>query len=126
MTDLGIAGIGVDMVEIKRVVHACEKEHFVKRIFTEKEQKQFDSGMRRAASDFAGKEAVVKVLGTGFCGIDAADIAILRRDNGAPYVELSGNALKKADLLGISYIHISITNTDELATAFAVGIKGER
>ena len=29
-----IAGIGVDTVEISRVAKACEREHFVNRIFT--------------------------------------------------------------------------------------------
>ena len=33
-----ILGIGVDSIEISRVVKAMEKEHFVHRIFTEKEQ----------------------------------------------------------------------------------------
>lgn len=33
-----ILGIGVDSIEISRVVKAMEKEHFVHRIFTEKER----------------------------------------------------------------------------------------
>ncbi len=53
-----IVGIGVDSVEIGRVRKACERDHFVKRIFTEAEIRQFDSRKIRAASDFAGKEAV--------------------------------------------------------------------
>ena len=54
-----IVGIGVDMIEIGRVIHACEREHFLKKIFSEREIQQMDVGKRRAASDFAGKEAVV-------------------------------------------------------------------
>lgn len=125
MQQTSIAGIGVDTVEIARVVKACRRPHFINRIFTEEEQKQFDSEMRRAASDFAGKEAVVKVFGTGFNGVEAGEIAILRKENGAPYVKLTGKALALARRLEIAHIQISITNTDELATAFAVGVRKE-
>lgn len=125
MQETSIAGIGVDTVEIARVVKACQRPRFRNQIFTEKEQKQFDSKLRRAASDFAGKEAVVKVFGTGFNGVEAREIAILRRENGAPYVELTGKASALAKSLKITEIHISITNTDELATAFAIGIRKE-
>lgn len=120
-----VVGIGVDTIEISRVVRACEREHFVNRIFTRGEQEQFDAKKRRAASDFAGKEAVVKVFGTGFSEMEANEIAILRKDTGAPYVELYGRAKQKAAELGIETVLISITNTKELATAFAVGTRGE-
>ena len=61
-----------------------EKEHFVHRIFTEKERAEMEHAKRRGASDFAGKEAVVKAFGTGFAGIDACEVEILRRESGAP------------------------------------------
>ena len=115
-----IIGIGVDSIEIERVIKACQKEHFVKRIFSKREIEQFDKSKRRAASDFSGKEAVLKTFKTGFLGIDAKDVEILRNEDGAPYVELSGNAKKKADELNIKKIHISITNTKEIVTSFAI------
>lgn len=121
-----IVGIGVDTAELDRVARACQRQHFVDRVFTPEEQAQFDSRGRRAASDFAGKEAVVKVFGTGFAGISASEISILRNEAGAPYVELHGRAKDKAGELGIDHIFISITNTKEVATAFAVGVRGER
>lgn len=79
-----ILGIGVDSIEISRVVKAMEKEHFVHRIFTEKERAEMEHAKRRGASDFAGKEAVVKAFGTGFAGIDACEVEILRRESGRP------------------------------------------
>ena len=51
-----ILGIGVDSIEISRVVKAMEKEHFVHRIFTEKERAEMEHAKRRGASDFAGKK----------------------------------------------------------------------
>ena len=119
-----IVGIGVDSIEISRVVKAMEKEHFLHRIFTEREISQLDSSKRRGASDFAGKEAVVKALGTGFDGMEAGDIEILRNDKGAPYVVLQGKAKAYADQLGIDEWKISVTNTKELATAFVVALSG--
>lgn len=115
-----IVGIGLDSIEISRVVKAMEKEHFVHRIFTEREIAQLDSSKRRGASDFAGKEAVVKALGTGFAGIEAREVEILRNEKGAPYVRLHGAAKEKAEELGIVDWKISITNTKELAMAYVV------
>lgn len=117
-----IIGIGVDSIEISRVQKAMEKEHFVHRIFTEKEIEQMDSTKRRGASDFAGKEAVVKALGTGFIGIGALEVEILRDDKGAPYVILYGAAKELSERKGITDWKISITNTKEIATAFVVAI----
>ena len=54
-----ILGVGIDAVEISRVQKSCEKEHFQNRVFTAAEIGQFDKRKVRAASDFAGKEAVV-------------------------------------------------------------------
>ncbi len=116
-----IIGVGVDAVEISRVLHSCERSHFTERIFTKDEIAQFDRRKIRAASDFAGKEAVVKVFGTGFAGCEPSEIEILRNDKGAPYVKLYGGARKIAENLGITNIKISITNTSDTATAFAVG-----
>lgn len=120
-----ILGVGVDAVEISRVQRSCEKGHFQSHIFTEAEIAQFDKRKVRAASDFAGKEAVVKVFGTGFSGCFPRDIEILRNEKGAPYVNLYRGAKEIAEELGITSIQISITNTADLAVAFAVGI-GDR
>lgn len=116
-----IIGVGVDAVEISRVQKSCERGHFQDHIFTAAEIEQFDKRKVRAASDFAGKEAVVKVLGTGFSGCLPGEIEILRDEKGAPYVKLYGGAREIAEDLGITSIKISITNTSDLAVAFAVG-----
>ena len=116
-----IVGVGVDAVEVASIQKCCDREHFEQRIFTAAEIEQFDSKKVRAASDFAGKEAVAKVFGSGFSGCQPGDIEILRDEKGAPYVQLYRGAKKLADHLGITTIHISITNTSELAVAYAVG-----
>ncbi len=117
-----IFGIGFDLVEIDRVRRSCERQHFLEKVYTEKEREEIMKDSKRAASDFAGKEAVVKMFGTGFsAGISADDIEILRKKSGQPYVILYGAARKFAQENGIQTIHISITNTKELAGAYVIG-----
>lgn len=116
-----IIGIGTDMVEIERVVKACEKEAFLLRVFSVDEQKMIESSMTKAADNFAVKEAVVKMFGTGFRGIRPNEIEVLRDNLGKPYVNLYGAAKKMAEQLQLKQIHVSITNTRKLSSAFVVG-----
>lgn len=121
-----IVGIGTDMVEIERMEKACKKDAFLKRIFTEEECRQAEGYPSRLAGNFAVKEAVAKVFGTGFREFMPGDMAVLRDELGKPYVVLYGNARRKAEQLGIERILVSITNTKEYAMAFAVGEGAER
>lgn len=120
-----IAGIGMDMIEINRVVKACEKEAFLRKCFTEEEQRLIQIDKKKAADNFAVKEAVSKMLGTGFYKVSPVEIECLRNDFGGPYVNLYGRALACARELSIEKIHVTITNTREMAAAFAVGETGE-
>ena len=78
---------------------------------------------RYFAGRFAGKEAVVKALGTGFAGdITWQRIEILRRENGAPYVKLSAEVLAFAQSLGITDWFVSISHCGEITTASAIAV----
>lgn len=70
---------------------------------------------------FAVKEAVAKVFGTGFRTFMPGDIEVLRDELGKPYVRLYGGALEQFEKMGMEQIHVSISNTNGLAMAFAVG-----
>lgn len=118
-----ISGIGVDLIEIDRIAKACEKEGFLKRCFTEDEIILIGDRWARAAGNFAVKEAVAKMFGTGFRGISLKDIEVLRDELGKPYVNLYGKASDLANQQGVTRIHVSITNTKEYANAFVVGEK---
>ena len=75
------------------------------------------------AGRFAAKEAVLKVLGTGWrSGIAWTDIEITNDDMGAPLVQLSGMCEKVARDLGIDRVMLSISHTDTVATASALGL----
>ena len=119
-TDM-IKGIGTDLIEIKRIKKACGKQSFLVRCFTDKELDLIGTDYDKAAGNFAVKEAVAKVLGTGFAGIRPIEIEVLRDEKGKPFVILSGGAERIAGELGIKRIHVSITDTEEYAAAFAIG-----
>lgn len=117
-----IIGIGIDQIEIERVMKACEKESFLMKYFSDEEQRLIAQKKSRAATNFAGKEAVVKCFETGFSNIHPNEIEILRKESGAPYVRLSGNAKKIAIERNITKIHISLSDTKTVATAYATAV----
>lgn len=120
-----IIGIGIDCIEIERVRKALQREAFLTRCYRESEiklltRKDGTLDAKRAAGNFAVKEAVSKVFGTGFRTMALIDIEVLRDELGKPYVNLYEEAERIAKSLTIKTIHISITNTEKEATAFAV------
>lgn len=116
-----IIGIGTDLIEIERVVKACKKQAFLLRAFTSEERKIIEADVTKAAGNFAVKEAVAKMFGTGFRGIELNEVEVLRDSLGKPYVQLYGKAKYMAEEQQIDTIHVSITNTKEYASAFVVG-----
>ena len=115
-----ITGIGTDLVEIARVQKAIGRSAFLEKVYTEKERELIAVRDVRAATNFAAKEAVAKALGCGFAGIAPAEIEVLRKTSGMPYVVLHGRAKEKAEALGITRIQISLTDTKEFAQAYVV------
>lgn len=122
-----IVGIGTDLVEIARFNKSDEElVKFLNRFYGDEEMKELsEKKLNRAsvAANFAGKEAVLKVFGTGLreCRLD--EIQILRDALGKPYVLLSGGAKALADRLFIDTIFISLSHTKEHALAYAIGTK---
>ena len=116
-----ITGIGMDLIEVDRVLKACEKESFLKRYFTEKEIEIIILDRRKAADNFAVKEAVSKMLGTGFRQIVPIEIEVLRNKEGKPYVNLYGKTAMIADKQGVTTVHVTISNTKDFASAYVVG-----
>nr|WSZ97471.1 4'-phosphopantetheinyl transferase superfamily protein [Streptomyces sp. NBC_00857] len=72
---------------------------------------------------FAGKEAVLKVIGTGVgAGVTPRQVAILRADGGAPQVHLRGPAARHARDRGIAGISVSVTHKKGVVVAVAIGV----
>ncbi len=115
--------IGTDIIEIDRIRLTISRwgERFLNRVFTEKELGIYGHRIHSLAASFAGKEAVMKVLGTGNRGVAWREIEVLYHDSGKPYVRLNGRAQNQAKKLGIKEIDISLSHCKEYATATAIG-----
>ncbi len=125
-----IVAHGVDLVDCPRIEEMIKRhgQRFVDRVFTSAEQAYADSSRDRAeklAGRFAAKEAILKLIGTGWRGkIAWTDIEVVNNDAGQPEVGLDGEVKKIADELGIKHISVSITHTANFAIASAVALAG--
>ena len=126
--NMAILGHGVDIVETARIRRMAEQhgKHFLDRVFTAGEQEYCSRSQKRSfehlAGRFAAKEAVLKVLGTGWSGgIAWTDIEVIRQPSGQPTVKLSGECLRLATELGIIRWHLSISHIETHAMASAIG-----
>lgn len=119
-----ILGLGVDLADIQRVGRVLDKyPRFAERCFTEHEREYafgFARPERRLAARFAGKEAVMKSMGTGWRRIRWKDIEIT--GGGKPTVRMSGNAARRASMLGVTEVLVTITHTDTSALVMAVAV----
>ena len=121
-----IYGVGTDIVELLRVQQTYERfgERFVERLLMPEERERFDATrqpVRFLAMRFAGKEAAVKAMGTGFRhGMWIRDVGILNNDWGRPYLVFSERGKAVCERLGIGEGHVSLTDDGGLVVAFAV------
>jgi holo-[acyl-carrier protein] synthase len=118
-----VVGIGVDIIEIKRIQAALENpktgQRFRERVFTAGEIAYCDR-RRRAyesfAARFAAKEATIKALGQS---LGWHDIEVTRQD-GPPSLRLHGRARQRAEELRIQRILLSLSHSEHLAIAYVV------
>jgi holo-[acyl-carrier protein] synthase len=119
---------GIDLVDFPRIEDMVKRhgKRFLDRVFTKTEQNYAQANRNsteKLAGRFAAKEAVLKLLGTGWRGkIAWTDIEIVNAPSGQPTVELSGEVKKIAHKLRIDQISISITHTANFAIASAVAL----
>jgi phosphopantetheine--protein transferase-like protein len=128
-----IHGIGVDLIEIKRIKRAKERfgKTFLNRVFTDEEIKYCQAHSKAEDQHFAGrfaaKEAVLKALGTGWPFVSLKDVEIIKDSvTGAPEVVLYGNILGIANRFRVSSILLSISHTKEYAIAQAICNVGDK
>ena len=78
-------------------------------------QNPFDKAAR-----FAAKEAAFKALGTGWAaGVTWKDIEVQRLASGKPELHLYGEALSRANAMGATRFHVSLTH-DQLVSCAVV------
>ena len=119
-----LLGVGVDVTDVARV-RRLQAQHprFAERCFTLAER-EYAFGLprpeQRLAARFAGKEAVMKSLGTGWRQVRWRDVEI--SGGGAPRVVLAGTAAARAEALGVTEVLVTVTHTDTAALVMAVAV----
>jgi holo-[acyl-carrier protein] synthase len=122
-----ILGVGVDLVPVarmERILRSRWAHRFISRVFSPEEIKACREAAVPAqsyAARFAAKEALAKALGTGFTrGVSPATVSVRGGERNRPEIVLVKEALKAAENMNISEIHVSLSHTAETACAFVV------
>merc|ERR1711865_849715 len=114
-------------VDVESVSNPCFlNEVFLERNFTKQERDQCGTSIRSYAGLWAGKEAVVKVVGNSGAKLKSAgaalqEIELKRGEDGAVSVELHGYASTQAASVGMTRFTVSLTYSDDHAVAAATG-----
>ncbi|MBI2907731.1 MAG: holo-ACP synthase [Chloroflexi bacterium] len=118
-----VHAVGIDIIEIARIEEAIARwgGRFLGRVYTEAELAYCRGRISELAARFAGKEAIMKALGTGNRGVAWREIEILPVRGGRPTVTLYRRARERAEKLGLSGLAISLSHSKSLAVASAIG-----
>ncbi|WP_018868424.1 MULTISPECIES: holo-ACP synthase [unclassified Thioalkalivibrio] len=120
-----ILGIGTDLVQVARMQGMWDRHghRLAERILhpVERADLPLEQPGGFLARRFAAKEALAKALGCGV-GADMAlsEAGVIHDARGRPEFVLGGRAQSTAERLGVSVIHLSISDEREYAQAFVV------
>ena len=119
---------GIDLVECDRIARMLERhsDRFTERVLTPAERERaakFNNPVQFIAGRWAAKEALMKMIGTGWRGqIAWTDMEILPDKLGQPIVSLTGETARIAQELGLTKVSVTITHTKQHAAASAIGV----
>ena len=118
-----IVGVGIDVVPIDRFAETLSRTPaLADRLFTAAERVT-GSGTPRAAESlaarFAAKEALAKSLGAGG-GMHWTDAEVLVDDAGRPSLSIKGTVQERADALGVTRLHVSMSHDGGIASATVI------
>jgi holo-[acyl-carrier protein] synthase len=119
-----IVGIGIDMIEVGRVMDKISKNNgFKEKVFSSREIQYCESNRKSEdyAARFAAKEAFLKATGMGLLlGYDLSMIQVENDVNGKPYITLSGNFKIQAEQNNWNTIHLSLSHLQQVACAVVI------
>ena len=122
-----ILGIGVDIIENKRIKEAIKNKSFINRVYSVREQRQSNLIKNKVAffsKRFAAKEAFVKALGTGFrMKLNFKDIEVVNDKMGKPNYVTNKKITKMIQnkfKIKKYYCFLSISDEKKYSTAFAI------
>ena len=122
-----ILGIGVDIIDNKRIKKSIKNSNFKNRVYSAKELKLSSLTINKAsffAKRFAAKEAFAKALGTGFRNnLNFKDIEVINDKLGKPYYtknkKITKIVQKKFNVKNFNCF-LSISDEKDYSTAFAI------
>ncbi|WP_435114642.1 holo-ACP synthase [Candidatus Pelagibacter bacterium nBUS_36] len=122
-----ILGIGVDIIENKRIKNSLKNTKFKIRVYDNKELKQSNLTKNKVnyfSKRFAAKEAFTKALGTGFRkNLNFKDIVIMNDTMGKPYYLITNKITKiiqKRFKVRNFDCFLSISDEKDYSTAFTI------
>jgi holo-[acyl-carrier protein] synthase len=119
-----IVGVGIDMIEVDRVMEKVGRNNgFKEKVFSKNEIEFCDSNRKSEnyAARFAAKEAFLKATGFGLLlGNDLSQIEIISDANGKPSINLTGEFKQQADKNGWTKIHVSLSHLQQVACAVVI------
>ena len=120
-------GIGVDIIDNKRIRTSIKNKNFIVRSFGKDEilnVKRILNKTNYFSKRFAAKEALSKAMGIGFRdGLNFKDIQVLNDNLGKPYYVISHkvrNLIKKKKKVKNFNLFLSISDEKEYSIAFAL------
>ena len=122
-----VNGIGVDIVENRRIKQLLRNKKFIYRVFTENEiynSKKVKDKTNYFSKRFAAKESLSKAIGTGFRnGLNFKDITIRNDKFGKPNFKLNSNVKKLIySKFKIKNFKISLSLADEKKYSIAFSV----
>jgi holo-[acyl-carrier protein] synthase len=118
-----IVGVGIDVVPVDRFAATIARTPtMVDRLFTPAEQVTGSGTPRSAeslAARFAAKEALAKSLGAGG-GMLWTDAEVVLDDAGRPSLAISGTVRERAEALGVTRLHVSMSHDGGIASATVI------
>ena len=122
-----ILGIGVDIIENKRIKKSLKNSNFKKRIYSHKEIRLSVKSINKVSffsKRFAAKEAFAKALGTGFRNnLNFKDIEVINDKFGKPYYlknEKITKMIQKNFNVKNFNCFLSISDENNYSTAFTI------
>lgn len=122
-----VVGVGIDVVPVERFAASLRRTpSLADRLFTAAEQVTASGAPRSAeslAARFAAKEALAKSLGAGG-GMEWTDAEVVLDDAGRPSLVTRGTVQDRADSLGVTRLHVSLSHDGGIAAATVVAETG--
>ena len=119
-----ITGIGLDLIEVKKIAKSIPSETYLHKVFTEAEIAECSlatNSAERFAGKFAAKEAFMKAIGKGIRqGVWFTQIEVLNEESGAPYIRVNNEAETAINELRVKKIHVSVVHTKKTAAAVVI------